>query len=213
MNNCLKNQQEELWSKCSERTIDRYMSKGSKINNKRTKYLSKFVKENLPDVCSAFEVGLMGGRNLMGLQKYNDIKILGGIDVCAAGVDAAKIHLPDGKFEHCSVYDMNCDEKFDMVFTMGVMIHIPPDGIDRAIEQIINKAKKYIIHCESLGKDFVLKGPEYLSPSKVSNKFQWSPNLLDRYLKLGLDVTQIVVPKEIYDIKDVKYLMLVKLPQ
>jgi hypothetical protein len=81
---------------------------------------------------------------------------------------------------------MDIIDKWDIVFTMGVMIHIPPDGIEKAIDNCFAKANKYVVHAETMGEDKIINGPIELNPTKkVKEKFQWWPNLVDRYKKRG----------------------------
>ena len=203
----MRDEQADIWAAKGYDIAQEYWD--NTAHAKRCEWFAGKIKSYKPD--SIFEVGIMGGRNLSILQSHlgPDIKF-GGIDVSEGSVKFAKEHVPDADFAVSSVYDMNTSDKYDMVFTAGVMIHIPPDGIDIAIKKCIEKAKRYVIHLEGLSNDYIVKGPEELSPHKVGKKFQWRPNLVERYKTLGLNPVVKKV-KHTNPARDLSHLIVVKL--
>ena len=93
------------------------------------------------------------------------------------------------------MYDLDENEKWDLVFTMAVLIHIHPDGIQDVISKCTKIANKYIIHIERNGNGSVMTGPEDLNPEKVAEKLHWRPNIVDMYKQLGYDAVVSDVPE------------------
>ena len=203
----LKDEQAKIWADRGANidAIRDYWHNAAHI--KRCKWLgSKVIFDD--DLESIFEVGIMGGRNidvLKGVLRNQKIKF-GGIDVGEVSVQHAKEHIPEGHFYQQSVYDMDVSEQYDLVFSMGVFIHIPPDGVDLAIQKCIQKAKRFVIHVEGVDDDIVSKGPESTSPKKIGTKFQWKPQLIRRYKKLGLSPEVSLLPPK-YRGRDLTHLI------
>jgi len=198
--------QENLWSLCSRPTIERYYNDNG-IMMKRSIWFAEYIKKY--ELKSAFEIGLMGGRNIEIIKK-SGIDV-GGIDINAESVSFAQEKVSDGKFYHQSVYDLNVEEKYDLVFSVGVFIHIPHDRILDALKKCVEKANCYVIHLEATGKNLISKGPEYLKPrKKISRKFQWRPDLVEFYKKIGIEAKSEELNKRLSD-KDVSHITTVKI--
>jgi ubiquinone/menaquinone biosynthesis C-methylase UbiE len=53
------------------------------------------------------------------------------------------------EFEEASVMKIPFEENiFDLVFTAGLLIHIPPKDIKKAMEEIIRVSKRYVLAIE-----------------------------------------------------------------
>lgn len=50
------------------------------------------------------------------------------------------------------------DNSFDLVYTVGVLMHIPPFKVGRARDEIYRVAKKYILLVESIDKNYHMFG-------------------------------------------------------
>lgn len=181
----LKDEQAQLWGKKTTEVAEEYWNNQSHM--RRANWFGNHIK--VYEIDSIFEVGIMGGKNLKTIVDKTGIETFGGIDVSSASVDWAREKLPEGQFSVESVYDMDIEQKYDMVFTIGVLIHVPPDGILQALQRCLDKATRYVMHIEAYANDIILKGPEEMNPRRVANKFQWRPNLIDYYSKLGYTAT------------------------
>lgn len=182
--------QEKIWS--ARNTANFYWSWHT--GRKRSKWFTRFLRRY--DFDSIFEAGCNSGRNLWYIKEKFDCEI-GGIDINENAIQLASEKMPKGRFEVCSLYDMDV-EPYDIVFTMGTMIHIPPNGIDRVIDHCIKKASKYVIHIEANSKNSkVLNGPRHLKPKRVKPKFLWRPNLVQKYTDLGFKVSGGKIPSKL----------------
>jgi methyltransferase family protein len=187
-----RKQQGQLWA---DQTMERIAAYWDYPNfNLRCKWFAEKLKQF--EFASIFEVGVFSGRNLHLIQEaFPNIKI-GGIDINDKAVVFAQDKLPQAQLSTCSVYDMDTSDKWDIVFTAGVLIHIPPDGIEKAIDKCLEKANRYVMHMETMGADRIVNGPAELNPiNKVKDKFQWWPDLPNRYKARGKNIVlNIKVP-------------------
>lgn len=98
---------------------------------------------------SALEVGCSIGRNLMALRHF--IPGIQGIDPNAKAVEmASKMFAGSGiKIQEATAFDLPFgDNSFDLVFTSGVLIHIDPDDLSLATDEIMRVSKHYIVCIE-----------------------------------------------------------------
>lgn len=108
----------------------------------RTELNEEFLSGLNKDI-SILEVGCNMGNQLAILQKegFNN---LWGLEINKKALELAKenksLNLIEG-----SVFDIPFkDEFFDMVFTSGVLIHISPKDLNKAIDEIYRTSKRYI---------------------------------------------------------------------
>ena len=90
------------------------------------------------------EVGSNIGNQLLLLQKIN-FKNLYGIEINRYAVERAKAITKNINLIQGSAFDIPFkNDFFDLVFTSGVLIHIAPSDIHKAITEIYRCAKRYI---------------------------------------------------------------------
>ena len=101
---------------------------------------------------SVLEVGANVGINLRGLRNLlgTDVKIAAlepnpvAVENLRAAEDLDLSHIIEG-----TCYDIPLpDNSMDLVFTCGVLIHIPPDGLEAAMREINRVAAKYVLCAE-----------------------------------------------------------------
>ena len=96
------------------------------------------------EIQSILEVGSNKGANLQALREMNPSWLLLGLEPNAYARDIASTPTVDGDasclpFPACS---------FDLVFTAGLLIHIPPDELDRVLGQLHRVARRYLLAIE-----------------------------------------------------------------
>lgn len=186
-----KREQSKIWS--IYRKFNNYYN-GEVPNNRSTWFISQIEKY---EFSSVLEIGSCTGRNLKYIgENFKNVK-MSGIDVNKAAINFANLRVPNVDFEVLDIYDLEEDEKWDLVFTMGVLIHIHPDGIKEVIEKCISVANKYILHMERNGDGTVLTGPKDLNPTKGIERVHWEPNIDEIYRDLGFNPVVIDVPEGI----------------
>ena len=157
------------------------------------------------DITRYIEVGYNIGNQLILFQKtgYTD---LWGIEPQDYALEIAKKRTKNINLVKASAFDIPFkDNCFDMVFTFGVLIHISPKDIEKAIDEMHRCTRKYIL------------GLEYYSPKSYQvvnyrgyNNLLWKtdfPKLfLDRFRDLKLVRRKILKHKN-NDNLDVMYLL------
>jgi SAM-dependent methyltransferase len=147
-------------------------------HSQRSKWFASKIDQS---VKSVFEVGCNSGRNLRFiLDARPDIKV-GGVDINQKAIDLAIKNIPEGEFTWDSIYNNNwVAEKYDLVFTSGVLLHIVPEKIEELIANIVNKSNRFVMHMETVGDGSILK-----ENSGDGNKLYWFPDIKSIYNKLG----------------------------
>lgn len=129
---------------------------------------SKLNKEFLDNlkIKNILEVGCNIG-NQLGLLQRQGFKNLHGIEIYPQAVEQAKTHTKNINIITGSAFDLPYKEKyFDLVFTAGVLIHINPDNLKKAMSEIYRTSNKYIW------------GYEYYSPKHVAINYRGNKNRL-----------------------------------
>jgi len=114
---------------------------------------------------SVLEVGCNRGHNLTALSFL-------GIDYLV-GIDINKLALSEAKKTHYhaqygNVLNIPFDySSFDLVFTMGVLIHIAPKNLATAIQEMYRVSRRYVLAIEYPAKE------EVVVPYRGSNEMLW----------------------------------------
>jgi len=147
----IKNKQSKFWEKESFKYS---ISKKNKFQNWKLKYGSRFFNKilKLTKPKSIMEIGSNIGLNIhyiRNLDKKNQIKI----DALEINKNVCKIlkskkKLKINKVHNKDILKFNDKLKYDLVFTVGVLIHIGPSNLNKVISKMINLSKKYILIVE-----------------------------------------------------------------
>jgi hypothetical protein len=129
---------------------------------------TSFWRDTIPaDVQTAFECGTNRGMNLRAIRACRSIK-LGGVEINQTAVDAAvERGLPVVQGD---LLRMQAVPMWDLTFTCGVLIHMAPDQVLDAMEQVAAMSKRYVMAVEY----------ESLSGEEESVNYQGSDDLLWR---------------------------------
>lgn len=138
------------------------------------------------------EVGANIGTQLEILRRMGFTNSVG-VDVNAFAVQEAKRLYPDVKVIEGSAFELPfTDLEFDLTYMSGVLIHISPDDMGRAMDELYRTSKKYIW------------GFEYYAPELVALEYRgnegllWKRDFCQEYLKRFPDLKLV---------KEQKYLM------
>lgn len=93
------------------------------------------------------ELGCNVGLNLSVLHKMG-FKNLTGVEINKSAFSLAKKNNPDISFINSSIENFDVEEKYDLVYTAGVLIHINPDTLPLIIKKMDELSKKYIFGFE-----------------------------------------------------------------
>ncbi len=136
------------------------------------------------------EVGSNIGNKLLILQRMG-FKHLYGIEINSYAIERAKANTKGINIAQASAFDIPFrDDFFDLVFTAGVLIHIAPQDIERALQEIYRCSREYIW------------GFEYYADSYTEVRYRghtnllWKTNFADLYLN-SLDGLELVKEKRL----------------
>jgi SAM-dependent methyltransferase len=131
---------------------------------------------------SVIELGCGVGRNLYVLQQRYPHLELCGVDISPAALAHARCRVR-GKFLAGDLYDLDAllsNREADLIFTMGVLIHLHPDALPALIDTMRRRARRHLVFVEQVSlTNEVVKGPARWLPSRrvTGDYIQWSPNL------------------------------------
>jgi pseudaminic acid biosynthesis-associated methylase len=118
----------------------------------RTEMNRRFLHD-IPKDARILEVGCNIGNQLLLLQNLGYTK-LHGVDVQEHALEVARRRTKNIELTSASVFDLPYeDAHFDLVFTSGVLIHISPDDLPAALDEIHRCARTHVM------------GSEYYAPS------------------------------------------------
>ena len=138
--------------------------------------LNETLLSNIPRNARILEVGCNSGNQLLLLREMGFTN-LWGAEVQSYALELAKARLPDAQLSQASALDLLYeDADFDLVFTSGVLIHISPADLERALDEIHRCAKTWIW------------GMEYYAPEVTQVNYRghdallWKMDYVKRYL-------------------------------
>lgn len=91
---------------------------------------------------SVLEVGCGYGR--IGARLPAGVNYVG-IDVSQDMLRSARARLPHGKLINSSIEQFTTTRRFDLVLAVEVLMHIPPQRIQRAIDNMLELSSRYVV--------------------------------------------------------------------
>jgi pseudaminic acid biosynthesis-associated methylase len=147
----------------SESELDALYEKNYGINRRQ---LNQPFLSGIPADCRILEVGCNVGNQLTVLREMGYQELYGS-EIQKYALEQARRKLPDVHFTEASAFEIPYPGNyFDVVFTSGVLIHIAPNDLPRAVDEIHRCAKQYVW------------GFEYYSPQAVEVQYRGNQGLL-----------------------------------
>lgn len=105
--------------------------------------------EQYANINSIMEFGCGKGANLRALHVEFPYAKKYGVEINELAASEARNY---GKITHGSMFDYVIDEKFDLVLTKGLLIHIAPVWLREAYRILYEASNKYVLICEYYSK-------------------------------------------------------------
>ena len=160
------------------------------------KWLAGIIKKEKPE--TILEVGCGFGRNIKFLIKEGiDPSKITGSDISQNMIDLAKEFIGNSKVQLITsdILNFNSREKFDFVFTHGVLMHVAPIDIKKTIKKIFLLSKKHVVFIEQnypADNDYTfIHDYKNLIKSEKSDIIEYRSDK-----KLGLDLIYVKVRKK-----------------
>ena len=174
-------EQEKFWmgdfgAQYNDRNIGNDLIKGRK-------HLFRSALRTIGGITNAIEFGANIGLNIRALKRlYPEIN-LSAIEINKEAVDRL-LEIDDLIVHQGSVLDIHAKKLYDLVFSVGVLIHINPNDLENVYQNIYFSSSRYILIAE------------YYSPKPTSVPYRGYENklfkrdfageLLDKYVDLKL---------------------------
>ena len=175
-----KTEQEKFWAgDFGLKYIDRNSST-SLLHSKIAMWARMLRAAN--NVASVRELGCNTGLNLIALRRLQPNLKLSGYEINEeAARQASEYNV--AKITQCSILEEINDEKVDLTFTAGVLIHINPDFLDDVYRNLVNGSNRYVLVSEYYNP--IPAQINYRGHQDKLFKRDFAGDLIDRYdLKL-----------------------------
>jgi len=139
---------------------DEYTRKNNHFANTqyRDHYRLDIIRAFFTDIdrdLSIIELGCNRGNFIQVLLNMGFTNITG-VDINREAIEMARESFPKLNFIKTTIEDFDYYEKYDIVATCGVLIHIDPSLLQNVINKIEDMSKKYIFGCEYYSNDFAM---------------------------------------------------------
>jgi len=146
--------------------------------------INKTVLSDIARDTSFLEVGCNSGNQLLLLRQMG-YSNLSGVELQPYALEIARRRLPDVLLKSGSALALpHEDASFDVVFTSGVLIHIAPDDLPRALDEIHRCASTYIWGMEYYAPE--VAEVTYRNHSGLLWKMDYARRYLERFADLEL---------------------------
>lgn len=158
---------------------------------------------------SVFEIGCNRGLNLFAINKINKNISLNGLEINKKAYNILNEINICNKLYNKSIYDFETNEKYDIVFTKGVLIHINPDKLDIVYEKMYNLSNKYILIAEYYSRD--VREINYRGNNNKLFKRDFCGEIMNKYTDLKLiDYGFVYYRDNNYPLDDISWFLLEK---
>ncbi|HWY57439.1 MAG TPA: pseudaminic acid biosynthesis-associated methylase [Terriglobales bacterium] len=149
----------------------------------RTELNRRFLA-NIPAGARILEVGCNTGNQLLLLQRLGYCNLYG-IEVQDCALEIARSRMNHVKLTVASAFALPFEDKyFDLVFTSGVLIHVSPNDLPLALDEIHRCAKNYVWGCEYYASN--VTEINYRGHSELLWKMDYAKEYLARFDDLEL---------------------------
>ena len=145
--------------------------------------LFRQILQKTPGISSVAELGCNIGLNLVALNHINRDLALTGYEINAEAAQQAGSQAQAQIICTTVIEPLDGEQAYDLTFTKGVLIHIQPDALNAAYDNLYRLSRRYIMVCEYYNPTPVSIG--YRGHEDRLFKRDFAGELIDRFgLKL-----------------------------
>jgi spore coat polysaccharide biosynthesis protein SpsF len=123
---------------------DAYVDRNSDAARGRRDFWAGLVDEL--GFASALEVGCNVGANLRWLAELLGTEHCAGVDVNAKALERLSAELPGVDTRLAPGRELPfADESFELAFTMGVLIHVPPEDLHAVMREVVRASARWVL--------------------------------------------------------------------
>ena len=135
---------EDLWA---GEFGDAYVQRNAVLDERRHVFWAGIHTDLALD--SVLEVGCGQGANLAPLAQLLGPARVWGVDINRASLARAAVNAPGVNLAEGSARSLPFDDRrFDLVFTVGVLIHQPPEYLPQVLDEIVRTSRRYVLAAE-----------------------------------------------------------------
>jgi len=172
--------QEEFWI---SQFGDEYTDRNNDFLLKNNINLFEKILKKI-NINSLFEIGCNRGLNLEAINNINKDISLYGLEINKKAYDIIKEKNICKECFNISINDFNISEKYDLVLTKGVLIHLNPDKLDSIYQKMYDLSNKYILIAEYYSRD--VREILYRGHSNKLFKRDFCGEIMDKFKDLKL---------------------------
>ena len=181
MTKTFKTEQEAFWAESfGDEYIDR--NKSLQLLASNIAFFTDIFKRT-SNISSIMEFGANIGMNIRSIEKILVNAKFSAVEINKKACEQLKNHI-NGNLFNCSILDYRPKEKYDFVFTKGVLIHINPNELDSVYQKLYEASSKYICVAE-----FYNPSPMTISYRGHENRLfkrDFAGEMLDKFQDLKL---------------------------
>ncbi|RYZ81201.1 MAG: methyltransferase domain-containing protein [Proteobacteria bacterium] len=155
---------------------DDYTKRNVSLATQREPFFSEIFQKT-GAVGSVCELGANRGENLRAIRALNKDATITGVEINQSAVEEMAT-VARVKAVNSSILDFNTSDKFDLVFTCGVLIHLDPESLQDVYEKMYQLSSEYILINEYFNP--VPVGIPYRGHSEKLFKRDFGGEFLDR---------------------------------
>lgn len=202
----METEQEKFWK--GNNFGSRYIKDNKSTNLFNSKLnLYNNILQKTDKVSSVLEFGCNIGLNLDCFKAIDSNINVTGVEIFEDACSVLK--EKNYNFHNKSIFDFESEDKFDLVLSSGLMIHLNPDKIKEAYAKLYNHSSKYIIIAEYYNPTPVMV--EYRGEMNKLFKRDFVGEMLDIYKDLELiDYGFVYHRDDKYPLDDINWFLLKK---
>ena len=129
-----------------------YVERNLRAYNERGQFWTSLLRTMRPE--SVLEIGSNVGGNLQWVTDLVPAKHVTGIDVNRKALEELRESLPGVNGVWSSARELPfADQSFDLVFTMGVLIHQPEESLPAIMDEMVRVSSRYVLCGEYYGEE------------------------------------------------------------
>lgn len=173
------------------------------------RFMFQTILQKTSGIASVMELGTNQGFNLRVLHEILPDAELHGVEINEKAAALARKVEGVASITCASLLDVPVERTFDLSFTAGVLIHLSPEVLPKAYEQLYRFSRRYVVMCE-----YHNPSPEeipYRGHRNRMYKRDFAGEMLDAYPDIGLlDYGFFYRKDERYRLGDVHWFLLEK---
>jgi pseudaminic acid biosynthesis-associated methylase len=204
----MKNEQEIFWQ--SEFGND-YTERNNdcQLRDSKKNYYEK-IFERMEPINNLIEVGCNRGINLEIIKQIHPNIELNGIEINKYACEILQKNKICKNIYNSSILDYNNNQTYDLVLTMGVLIHLNPQSLNDVYEKMVKLSNKYILIGEYYSRD--IREINYRGNDNKLFKRDFCGELLDKYENLKLIDYGFIYHRDLnYPLDDISWFLMEKI--